>query len=143
MDKCNCQSNDCCQPDKSQKTLIVKWQRLVNNGDTCPRCGSTEDELNKAIKLLKKSLKPLGVEVVLDKIEMSMDEFKKNPTESNSIRFNGIKMEDAIGAESGKSKCCDVCGDEECLTVDYDGTTYETIPADIIIKAGLTAASRL
>lgn len=52
-------------------------------------------------------------------------------------------MEDAIGAESGKSKCCDVCGDEECLTVDYDGTTYETIPADIIIKAGLTAASRL
>ena len=59
------------------KVLEIKWQRLVSKGETCPRCGLTEKEVDKAVSALKKSLAPLGVEVRLAKSELSLSEFKK------------------------------------------------------------------
>ena len=43
------------------KTLKIKWQRLIFNEQTCPRCGSTEKEVEKAVSILKESLKPVGI----------------------------------------------------------------------------------
>jgi hypothetical protein len=43
----------------------------------------------------------------------------------------------------GHSPCCDVCSPHDCRTVEVEGQIYETIPAEIIIKAGLLAASQL
>ena len=34
-------------------------------------------------------------------------------------------------------------GDEECRTISIDQNTFETIPEDIIIRAGLLAAEKL
>ena len=123
------------------KTLRVKWQRLVSDGQTCPRCGSTEEELEKAICTLKRSLVPLGIEVVLEKEQLSVSEFKKDPLQSNQIWLNDRPLEDWIGGKVGQSPCCDVCGPSECRTVGVEGETYEAIPADLVIKAGLIAAS--
>ena len=123
------------------KTLRVKWQRLVSDGQTCPRCGSTEEELEKAICTLKRSLAPLGIEVVLEKEQLSVSEFKKDPLQSNQIWLNDRPLEDWIGGKVGQSPCCDVCGPSECRTVGVEGETYEAIPADLVIKAGLIAAS--
>ncbi len=125
------------------KTLKIKWQRLVEAGETCPRCGSTEDELEKAIATLEQSLKPLGIEVVLEKRELSQAEFEKDPLRSNEIWLNDKPLEEWIGGEVNQSPCCDVCGPAECRTVGVGGEVYETIPADLIIKAGLLAASQL
>lgn len=125
------------------KTLKIKWQRLVSNDQTCPRCRSTEGELEKAIFALKQSLTPLGIEVILEKDELSVAEFKKDPMKSNQIWLNGRLLEDWIGGKVGQSPCCDVCGPSECRTVEVEGKIYETIPADLIIKAGLLAASHL
>lgn len=127
----------------NMKTLSVKWQRLVDDGQTCPRCGSTEEELGKAISSLEQSLAPLGIEVVLEKDELSVAEFKKDPLWSNRIWINGRLLEDWIGATSGQSPCCDVCGPSECRTVGIGGEVYESIPANLIVKAGLVAASGL
>lgn len=124
------------------KTLKVKWQRLVSDGQTCPRCGSTEEELEKAISTLKQSLSPLGMEVVVEKEELSVSEFKKDPLRSNQIWLNDRPLEDWIGGKVGQSPCCDVCGPSECRTVGVGGEVYEAIPADLIIKAGLLAASQ-
>ncbi len=63
--------------------LRIKWQRLVTDGQTCERCGSTEDELEKATTSLKRSFAPMNMEVVLDKTELSFEEFEKNPLSSN------------------------------------------------------------
>ncbi|MBL7156519.1 MAG: DUF2703 domain-containing protein, partial [Candidatus Omnitrophica bacterium] len=41
------------------RTLTIKWQRLLSEGETCPRCGSTEKEVEKAVSMLRKSLAPL------------------------------------------------------------------------------------
>ncbi len=125
------------------KNLTIKWQRLVSEGQTCPRCGSTEGELEKAISTLKQSLTPLGIEVVLEKNELSVAEFKKDPLKSNQIWLNDRPLEDLIGGNVSKSPCCDVCGQSECRTVGVGGEVYEVIPADVIIKAGLLAASQL
>lgn len=136
---CNCQSCGCNSELVEKKSLVISWQRLVLDGSTCPRCGSTEDELDKAVSQLKEKLTPQGIEVILKKEEITMDKFKQNPLMSNRITFNGQSLEELLNAKTGHSKCCDVCGDEECRTVEAGGTNYETIPTELIVEAGIKA----
>ncbi|GIW47695.1 MAG: hypothetical protein KatS3mg078_1572 [Deltaproteobacteria bacterium] len=126
--------------EKKKKILKIKWQRLVSEGETCPRCGSTEKELDKAILILKQFLALLGIEVELEKEELSLSEFEKEPLQSNRIWINNLPIEDYIGGKIGQNPCCGVCGPHECRTVEIEGRTYETIPSEIIVKAGLFAA---
>lgn len=70
--QCGCQCGDCgTEPINrgNNKILFISWQRLVSDGSTCPRCGSTEDELNKAVLLLRRALDPLGIKVLVEKRE--------------------------------------------------------------------------
>lgn len=127
----------------NQKTLDIKWQRLISKGETCPRCVSTEKEIEKAVSTLKQSLAPLGIEVTLEKEELSVLRFKKDPLQSNQIWINNRLLEECIGGSVAQSPCCDVCGPSECRTVEIGGLVYETIPSEIIIQAGLAAASQL
>lgn len=129
--------------EEKLNTLKIKWQRLVSNGRTCPRCGSTEEEIEKAVSVLKQSLAPLGIEVILEKSDLSVEEFEKNPLESNKIWINDGLLEEWTSGVLGQSPCCDVCGPSECRTVMVEGEIYETIPAELIVKAGLLAASKL
>lgn len=134
-----------CSPleKESVSTLKIKWKRLVSKGETCPRCGSTEEELRKAVSTLKKSLAPLGIRVLLEKEELSVTKFKKDPLQSNRIWIGDHLLEEWIGGSVGQSSCCDVCGPHDCRTVEVEGQIYETVPAEVIIKAGLLAASQL
>ena len=124
-------------------TLKIRWQRLVSDGETCERCKSTEEEIEKAVKRLKQSLEPLGTDVILEKEALSEEEFGENPIESNKITIDGKPIEDWLNLDTGQSECCDVCGDEECRTVKVGGKEYETVPADLVINAGLKAASQV
>lgn len=123
--------------------LKIKWQRLLSNGQTCPRCGSTEEEIEKAVSVLRQSLALLGIEVILEKGELSVEEFEKNPLESNKIWINDRLVEEWIGGVVGQSPCCDICVSSECRTVTVEGEIYETIPAELIVRAGLLATSKL
>jgi hypothetical protein len=131
----------CCGPAKP--TLTITWERLVEGGETCPRCGATEEELNKAVRQLEAALEPLGIAVVFKKEELTLAAFKDAPTASNRIWLNGRLLEEWLGGGSGASACCDVCGDEECRTVVVDGEEHESVPAALIVRAGLAAASAL
>lgn len=124
-------------------SLTIKWQRLIENGETCERCGATEQEVEKAFNKLEKSLKPLGIDVTLQKEEISKTEFEKNPTSSNAVFINNRPLEEWINGDTGKSECCDVCGDENCRTVIINGEEYEVVPSELIIEASLKAASQL
>ena len=124
-------------------TMKIRWKRLVSKGETCLRCGSTEEELRRAVSTLKQSLAPLGIEVIFEKEELSVTEFEKDPSQSNRIWINNRLLEDWIEATVGHSPCCDVCSPHDCRTVEVEGQIYETIPAEIIIKAGLLVASQL
>jgi hypothetical protein len=125
------------------KTLTISWQRLLYDGQTCPRCGSTEDEVEKAVTTLRQSLTPLGIVVVLEKGELSVEEFKQNTLRSNEIWIGGRLLEAWLGATTGQSECCDVCGPNDCRTVDVAGESHEVVPAELIVKPGLLAAAQL
>lgn len=125
------------------KTLTIRWQRLVDSGQTCPRCGSTEAEVNRAIGVLRQSLAPLGVAVVLEKGELSVEQFAQDTLQSNTIRINDRLLEDWLGVQTGQSECCDVCGPNDCRTMNVGGEVFEVIPADLVVRAGLLAAAQM
>ena len=124
--------------------LAIKWQRLVDEaGETCPRCGATEAEVDRAFESLREALAAFGIEVRLEKDVLDMTAFQENPKESNLIWIAGKPLEEWLGARVDESECCGPCGDTECRTIMVDGKTYEAIPAELIERAGLLAASKM
>lgn len=122
------------------KTLQIVWQRLVYAGETCPRCAGTGDEVERAVQTLRAQLMPLGIEPVLETRAIDDAAFKANPSESNRVWIAGKPMEEWVSAKVGSSPCCSVCGDNECRTVEVAGASYEVVPEDLLVKAGLIAA---
>lgn len=125
-------------------TLHIRWQRLVGeHGRTCERCGATEAAVDVAAGRLARSLGTLGIEVAVDKGTLDDATFRADPSASNRIWLAGEPLEAWLGAETGESACCGSCGDAACRTVAVDGTTYEAIPPELIVRAGLLAGARL
>jgi len=53
---------------KDMRTLNILWQRLVDKrSQTCDRCSTTETAVEEAVQKLKRSLKELDINVVLEK----------------------------------------------------------------------------
>jgi len=130
------------------KTLTIKWQRLVGDkGQTCNRCGTTQEEVRKAHALLRKSLSPLGINVLLEEKALDKATAAKSITESNRIWIAGKPLESWLGAKPGASDCSScgsLCGaNVECRTVVVGGSVYESIPSALIVKAGLSAAAEI
>jgi hypothetical protein len=126
------------------KTLTIRWQRLVDeSGQTCIRCEETGDTVKTAFDKLKKALAVLDIEVELEKETLNFLIFTKDPLQSNRVWIGGKPLEEWIGGTVGKSKCCDVCGDSECRTISTGQITFEAIPEDLIIRAGLLGAAEL
>ena len=126
------------------KPLRFVWQRLVSNaGQTCERCGATYDGLQRAIAKLKDVLRPLGLEPTLETKEIAEGSFKADPSLSNRIWIADRPLEEWLAARVGASRCCSVCGDSECRTVEVGGTVFEAIPEELILKAALVAAAEM
>ncbi len=140
-----CSSTRTQTVDRNEKPVLhVRWQRLVNEkGQTCGRCGSTEKATEDAVRKLRRSLKPINVDVVLQKTSISLAEFSKNPLSSNQIWIADKPIEEWLQATVGESQCSGACGDSACRTLTVDGKVYETIPAELIVRAGLLAGAQL
>jgi hypothetical protein len=126
------------------KSLPIVWQRLVDpKGQTCPRCGGTLDELDKAVATLEQSLLPLGIRPTLETTEIDSASFQRDPSQSNRIWIAGKPLEEWLGAQTSSSSCCSVCGDAECRTIELGREVFEVIPSELILKAALLAASQM
>jgi len=123
--------------------LPIVWKRLVTEGETCPRCGSTQQNLAAAMTKLQAALGPLGIAPALETQTLDEAAFRAHPAESNRIWIGGKRMEEWLGARAGSSPCCEVCGDLPCRTMEVDGVSFEAIPEALIVKAGIIAASTL
>jgi hypothetical protein len=125
-------------------SLPIIWQRLVSqNGKTCDRCGCTHTEIKRAVSTLKQVLRPLGIDPTLQTKAIDEPSFKADPLESNRIWIAGKPIEEWLGASVGSSRCCSVCGESQCRTVEMAGATFEAIPEKLILKAALIAAAQL
>ena len=126
------------------KTLPIVWQRLVDpDGQTCPRCNETLDELKRAVATLEVSLPPLGISPSLETREIGAASFEQDPLQSNRIWIAGRPLEDWLGAGESSSPCCATCGDAECRTIELDNRSFEAIPSELILRAALMASSLL
>lgn len=125
------------------KPMHILWKRLVQDGETCARCGDTGRELEAAVDKLAVALRPLEIEPVLEARQIDEAEFKTDTSESNRVWIAGKPIEEWLGADVGMSRCCSVCGDSECRTLEVDGRTFETIQENQFIRAGLMAASQM
>jgi hypothetical protein len=113
----------------------------VSEGVTCPRCAGTQIEVERAVTILGEVLRPLGIEPSLETRALDQSDFEADPDESNRIFVADRPLEDWLGATASASECCSVCGVNQCRTVEVDGRAFETVPAPLIIKAGLLAAA--
>jgi hypothetical protein len=126
------------------KTLVIRWQRLVNEtGETCGRCGDTERAIDQAQRQLATSLKPLGLRVQVVKTRLTAEQFRQDATESNRIWIGEKPLETILDAKTGVSTCSGFCGGSSCRTTVVDGKTYEVIPPELIVRAGLRMAADL
>jgi hypothetical protein len=85
----------------------------------------------------------LGIEPTLEIRELNESSFRADPVESNRIWIAGRSVEEWVGASVGSSRCCSVCGESDCRTVQVGATTFEVIPEKLILRAALAAASQL
>lgn len=122
--------------------LRVQWVHLMVEGNTCPRCAETGQEVERAIHWLQQALSPLGFKVEFEEVELTPEEFSRNPLRSNEIWLNGRLLEDWLEATTTQTQCCDVCGDADCRAVKVGEKIHEVIPAELIVKAGLIAISQ-
>jgi len=124
------------------KKLDIEWKHFDNEGETCERCAGTGGNLSQVIARLKEELASEGIEVTLTETLLPASRIE----ESNMILFNGIPLENLLAGISVSENSCDSCscltGEETmCRTVEYAGTTFEEIPADLIRTAALKALS--
>ena len=130
--------------DRMMRPLAILWQRLVNSrGETCDRCGLTSAALQRALKKLNDVLGPLDIEPSLETIEVQEPSFRADPSASNRIWIAGKPLEEWLGGRAGSSRCCSVCGDAECRTLEVGGTVFEAIPEHLILQAALIAAAHM
>ena len=125
------------------RQLPIVWQRLVSARGTCPRCDATHRHLQSAVVKLTEALRPLNVEPTLEVREIGESSFRKDSTQSNRIWIANKPIEEWVGAGAGSSKCCSVCGDNPCRTMEVEGAIFEDIPEATIMRAALIAASGL
>jgi hypothetical protein len=129
----------------SDRTLTVRWQRLVNDvGGTCQRCATTQHEVRLAADTLERSLRPLNMKVLVEERPMTPEEFAKDFSQSNRILVDGRSLADWLGGTIGMSpceSCCPKLGPKvKCRTLTVDGQVHEAISASLIVRAGLRAA---
>lgn len=139
---CGCEPSAEAKSPAAPRAVVIRWQRIADaQGQTCGRCGDTEAAIDAAAERLQKSLSPLEVNVSVQKVALPTSELDKCVEESNRIWLNGRPLEAWLSAMTGASACSGFCGDRACRTLVVDGRSYDAIPAELIVRAGLLAAA--
>ncbi|MBN1539400.1 MAG: DUF2703 domain-containing protein [Candidatus Thermoplasmatota archaeon] len=109
----------------------------------CERCQTTDGTLDEVLLELRPELRVID-HLSVNKIRIGNreDEEKYGLKRSPTIRLNGQDIEEIVSgkleiSENYCGSCSDVCGEEtNCRTFEYDGTSSENIPREIL-KEGL------
>lgn len=118
------------------KRLEIEWKHLEKGGRTCERCGDTGETLRRAVQDLRGELRPRGWEIALKETLLT----EKQIPESNAVLFNGVPLEDILPQARRSENCCSSCEEllglpTMCRVIEYQGETYEALPASLIKDA--------
>lgn len=135
---CSCDPG-CCDTPKdtnvNKRRIIIDF--LYLDLSVCTRCQGTDTSLYESLAEVYKVLEATGVEVEVNKINVSTEElaiqhrFVSSPT----IRVNGRDIQMEV-KESLCESCGDLCGNEvDCRVWVYQGKEYTVPPKAMIIEA--------
>ena len=117
------------------RSLKIEWRHLDIQGETCERCYDTGENLMNEVKRLKRALESRGIAIELTEIKLDDNKI----TQSNTILFNGIPIEDILDIEISDNyceSCTELIGQETyCRVVKFESNEYEDIPAKAIRQA--------
>ena len=118
------------------KTMQIEWRHFDKAGETCDRCAATGISVKEVVAELATELTEREVSLNFTETLLS----KEQMGESNLILIDGIPLEavldDAKADENHCQSCSCLTGAEtNCRTVQYEGTSYEEIPAELIRRA--------
>jgi len=136
---CSCGS-ECCGGEASKQ--INKRQVVIDflylDLSVCKWCQGTDKSLEEALNDISNVLQASGIEVVVNKINVTSEELaiKHRFISSPTIRVNGRDIQMEV-REKLCDSCGDLCGDSvDCRVWVYNGEEY-TIPPKALIIEGI------
>ncbi len=127
----------CCSPETR---ISVEVERVMIDGETCERCGSTWDAARAAVAAVVGELAGLGIAVDLHDRPLPADRV----ADSNRVLVNGRSAEAWLGAtavENDCPSCGDLLGEPTCCRAyEFDGEVAESLSAELIAQAIRRAA---
>jgi hypothetical protein len=118
------------------KVLTIEWRHYGKEGATCDRCAATGTSVREVVSELSDELAGRGVTVTLTETILP----EGLMAQSNMILFNGVPLEAILDNSAAHENPCPSCScltgsETSCRTIEYEGKTYEKIPAELIRKA--------
>lgn len=118
------------------KTLKIEWRHYDKAGQTCDRCTATGSSVREVVSELSNELAEKEVNVTFTETRLP----EELMAQSNMLLINGVPLEaildNAVADENHCASCSCLTGSEtSCRTVEYEGKSYEEIPAELIRKA--------
>jgi len=136
---CSCGPGCCGDAPKEsgvkKRSIVIDF--LYLDLSVCTRCQGTDTSLDEALAEVSKVLEATGVEVVVNKINVTNEELaiKHKFISSPTIRVNECDIQMEV-KESLCESCGDLCGDEvDCRVWVYQGQEYTVPPKAMIIDA--------
>jgi len=125
----------------AMNNLVIEWQHLEKDGQTCLRCAETGKEIGVIVEEIAESCAPKGVHIEFKETKLGEEDIPK----SNSILFNGTPIEEVLPNMQVSSNYCGSCSklvgkETYCRTVEYEGETFAAIPGSLIRKAACSVA---
>ncbi len=129
---------------KEKLTVVLEWQRPASETClACAKCGVNESDVQQACTELKAKLAAKGIAVTF--IKRKPQESKPGPSQ---VWICDVPLETWLGGSVSTKPCCaDGSGPnaKQILhrSLDVDGQNFSLIPADLMVRAGMSAADEL
>ena len=125
------------------KELSIEWRHYDKEGATCERCAATGSSVKEVVSELGTELAGKGITVTFTETLLP----EESMAQSNLLLFNGVPLETILDNATADENHCPSCScltgsDTSCRTVNYEGNTYEEIPAELIRQAAYKAIGR-
>lgn len=125
------------------KRLEIEWRHYDKTGQTCDRCAATGSSVREVVAELSTELAENGVIVSFTETLLP----KELIAQSNLLLFNGVPLEEVLDNAAADENHCVSCScltgsETSCRTVEFEGKSYEEIPAELIRTAAYKAVGR-
>lgn len=117
------------------KELKIEWRHYDEEGETCTRCNSTGDNIQKVIRAISASSDFDNAKITFEETKLKADKMSK----SNTILINGATIENILDGSASENYChscsCLAGKGSNCRTIEINDISYEAIPEEIIMRA--------